>query len=344
MINTFGEWEKFKNDNKEINFINLFLARNLNFKKNIVGFFKSRMFYLFVGLFSIKSLFDLIKKNKPDYLIIHLLTFIPLFLLMFFNFKTKFILRISGFPKLNLFRRTLWKLISKKIDKVFCPTEETMKLLISKKIFPENKFFLLEDPVIEISKIIKLRNKKISKLLENKKFILAIGRLSFQKNFQLLLNFFKRESKKDSDLFLVIAGEGEQRKKIENFIIKNELENKIILLGYESNIHNLLKKCYCFILTSLWEDPGFALLEAAANDASIISSDCSSGPKEILSNGKGGLLFTSESIDSLEKNFEKFKKLNKKEIYLQKISSKKMAIKYTKFRHFKKLNIFLNEN
>ena len=53
-------------------------------------------------------------------------------------------------------------LISKKINKVFCPTKETMELLIEKKIFPENKFLLLEDPVIEISKINELKKKKYS--------------------------------------------------------------------------------------------------------------------------------------------------------------------------------------
>ena len=301
------------------------------------------MFYLFVGFFSFKSLYNLIKKNKPDYLIIHLLTFIPLILLIFFKFDTKFILRISGYPKLNFFRRTLWILVSKKINKVFCPTKETMELLIEKKIFPENKFLLLEDPVIEISKINKLKNKSIPKILDDKKFILAIGRLSIQKNFQLLLNFFKLENKEDPNLYLVIAGEGEQRKDIENYINKNNLSNKVILLGYEKNIHNLFKKCYCYILTSLWEDPGFVIIEAAANNTSIISSDCSSGPKEILSNGKGGILFKSGNVDSLKENYLKFKRLNEKEIYFQKVCSKKVSANYTKFRHFKKLNSFFNE-
>jgi len=234
-------------------------------------------------------------------------------------------------------------LISKKINKVFCPTKETMELLIEKKIFPENKFLLLEDPVIEISKINELKKKSIPKILEGKKFILAIGRLSIQKNFQLLLNFFKLENKEDPNLYLVIAGEGEQRKDIENYININNLNNKVILLGYEKNIHNLFKKCYCYILTSLWEDPGFVIIEAAANNASIISSDCSSGPKEILSNGKGGILFKSGSVDSLKENYVKFKRLNEKEIYLQKVCSKKVSANYTKFRHFKKLNSFFNE-
>jgi len=334
----------FKEKNEEINFIDLTLAKNFNFKINITGFFKSRLSYLFIGIFSIKPLYTLLKKEKPDYLVVHLLTFIPFILLILFNFETKFILRISGYPKMNLFRMILWKMISKKIYKVFSPTKETMNALESKGIFDKEKFFVLEDPIIEISQIQVQRVKKIHEFLDNKKFILGIGRLSNQKNFELLINFFKIESSKDPDLLLVIAGDGELKKQFSKFITKNKMENKIILLGYQKNIHNLLKNCLCFILTSNWEDPGFVLIEAAVNNARIISSNCPSGPKEILREGKGGLLFDSGNLFSLQENYKKFKKLNKSEIYLQKVSSKKVAVDYTIFRHYKKLNSFFNEN
>lgn len=344
LLNTFGEWNYFKNYNKDIKFLDLFLAKKFNINNNITGFIKSRIYYIIIGIFSFKSLFSVIKKDRPDYIIIHLLTFIPLILLFLFNFQTKFILRISGYPKLNLFRKILWKLISKKIHKVFCPTKETMASLELNNIFSKDKFFLLEDPVIEISKIIKLRDQEIPNILLNKKYLLAIGRLSVQKNFELLLSFFKDETSKDPSLYLAIAGEGEQKKKIEKLIKNYNLENKVLLLGYQNNIHNLLKNCYCFILTSLWEDPGFVLVESAINNANIISSDCASGPKEIISYGKGGLLFKSNDINSLKVKFDIFKKLSKDELYTLKICSKKIASNYTKFRHFKKLNNFFNAN
>lgn len=344
IINVFGEWEFCKENNKEISFIDLYISKKLSLNQNITGYVKSRLTYLLIGLFSIIPLYKLLKKDKPDYLVVHLLTFIPFILLIFFNFKTKFILRISGYPKMNFLREILWKKISKKIFKVFCPTNETMESLNIKKIFEKNKLYLLEDPIIEISKIKKKNNQKIIDFLINKKFILAIGRLSIQKNFILLLNFFKKETIKDPYLYLIIAGEGELKNKFDHFLIKNKLEDKIIFLGFQNNIHNLLKKCFCFISTSLWEDPGFVLIEAAVNNTSIISSDCPSGPKEILKNGKGGILFNSNNLLSLEESYKKFKKLNKKETYLQKVYSKKVAINYTKFRHFKKLDSFLDKS
>ena len=81
-------------------------------------------------------------------------------------------------------------------------------------------------------------------------------------------------------------------------IISNNLENNITLLGYQKNVFKFLKNCKAFILSSLWEDPGFVLIEAMINDSLVLSSDCPNGPKEIVGN-KNGILFQSNS----EKDF-----------------------------------------
>ena len=342
LVNVFGEWSSYKEQKiKDLNIVDLFLAKKINFKKDIVGFFKSRIFYFFVGFFSMVPLYNLIKRKKPDILIVHLLTFIPLIINIFFSHQTKIILRISGFPKLTFFRKLLWRLNSERIEKVICPTNETMKLLISKRIFPERKLILIEDPILEVSKLPDLRKEKIPDIIKDKKYILSIGRLSRQKNFKLLINFFETELKKETNLFLVIAGEGEERKNLEKIIDEKKIKHRVFLLGYQKNIHNLLKNCYCFILSSFWEDPGFVLIEAAINNVSIISSNCKSGPKEILNNGDGGFLFNSNDLLSMHSSYNNFKKSNKNEILKKRYNSKKKAQLYSKFRHFKKLNKLL---
>ena len=81
---------------------------------------------------------------------------------------------------------------------------------------------------------------------------MAIGRLSKQKNFNLLLKFFKDISKNDKSIYLLIAGEGELRSSLENLIYKESLQEKVKLLGFKDNIFTFLKNCHCFISTSLW--------------------------------------------------------------------------------------------
>ena len=110
ILNVFGEWNSLKSslNEKNLNFKNLI---NLNMKLPINGFIKSRIFYIFLSLITLIPLYKFLKKEKPDYLIIHLITVPVLVLSFFFNFKTKFILRISGYPKLHFLRKFFWKIV-----------------------------------------------------------------------------------------------------------------------------------------------------------------------------------------------------------------------------------------
>ena len=73
-------------------------------------------------------------QKKPDFFVIHLVSSLPLVLLILFNFQTKFILRISGYPHLTFMRRLLWKIAFKKIYAVTCPTELTKEKLLKSNL------------------------------------------------------------------------------------------------------------------------------------------------------------------------------------------------------------------
>ena len=117
VIDVFGEWHEYKKEfkNKDIETINL----TFNYYKYLpkTGYVSSRISYIIIILISFFPLIYFLKKNKPDFLIIHLITSLPLILFNIFNFKTKLILRISGLPKLDFLRKTLWKFSSKSIFK-----------------------------------------------------------------------------------------------------------------------------------------------------------------------------------------------------------------------------------
>ena len=141
IVDAVGEWENFKSlINPKIKII------NLN-KKNIFkylpkgGFVKSRISYVLIFVLTFFKLLKLINKEKPDYIITHLLTSLPIFLTSIIKNKTKIVLRISGLPKLNFVRHIFWKLFSKKIYKITCPTVATYKYL-KKKTFLITKIFL----------------------------------------------------------------------------------------------------------------------------------------------------------------------------------------------------------
>jgi len=341
LIDSIGEWDSYKDqiDDK----VKIIKLNKINYTNNILkgGFIKSRISYLFIFFFNFFKLVKLINKNKPDFLIVHLMTSLPIFLSLFFNKKTKIILRISGLPKLNFLRFYFWKFFSKNIYKVTCPTKSTYQYISQKNIFSKEKIFILNDPVVNIKDfIIKKKDKIEQKLFLNKKVLVSIGRLTRQKNFSFLISSFQKIIKKYPEYILIILGEGEQRKSLESLILDLKLSDKVHILGYQNNIYKYLNIADCFILSSLWEDPGFVLIEAALSNVNIISSDCPNGPKEILA--KNGILFVNNDEKDFIDKFEKFKNMKSDELYRNKLNTKKNIKKFTLFQHFKNLNNILN--
>ena len=150
--------------------------------------------------------------------------------------------------------------------------------------------------------------------------------------------------KKDQNIKLIILGDGEQRKNFQRYIRGKNLEKNIILPGYEKNVHKYLSNCKLFILSSLWEDPGFVLVEAMFSEALVLSSDCSSGPKEILStNEKRGVLFKSDNIEDFTKKFNEIKKFENNKIKKMKLNSKIFTKNFTLFYHHNSLIKILNK-
>ena len=89
-----------------------------------------------------------------------------------------------------------------------------------------------------------------------------------------------------------------------------------------------------FILSSLWEEVGFVIVEAALSNCFVISSNCNNGPKEFLMDGKAGILFENNSVDKLFESLKKFQNLEKNDLSQKKLSAKKNCIKFTMFHHF----------
>ena len=345
IIDAIGEWTNYRKIiDQKIKIINLK-------KKSIFetlpkeGFFKSRLSYVIIFVINFFKLIKLINKEKPDYLIAHLLTSLPIFLTLIFNNNTKVIVRISGLPRLNFIRYMFWKMFSKKIYKITCPTKSTYEYLKKKNIFDKNKISILRDPVIHLHEFSMKKKEKIEDLkIKKNNLIVGIGRLTRQKNFLLLIRAFKKILFKYPNYQLILLGEGEQRKLLTEEIIKLELKNKIFLMGYKDNVYKYLLNSDCFILTSLWEDPGFVILEAALSNTFIISSDCPNGPNEILSNGQNGFLFQNNNLSELLNKFDEFKNLTEEELNKKKIFAKKQIKIFTQFAHFQSLKNIINLN
>lgn len=339
IVNFFGEFSdpKYQIEKKKINLINLY---NKNLIKILPKYGKifSRISFFVIFILSFFPLKRLIKKKNPEYLIIHLITSLPLILLILFEFKTKFILRISGFPKLNIFRKILWKIAFKKIHLITCPTRNTMEYIKKLNLVEPSKIKLLYDPIIFIKEIQEKKKQTYNKYSD---YYLSVGRLTKQKNFIFLCKSFKKIIENDKNIKLIIAGEGEDKDKISNYLKKNNLDNNILLLGQVENIYPLFQNSKGFILSSLWEDPGFVLVEAGICRTPVLSSDAWPGPIEIIKNEINGIIFKNNDENSFIEKFSNFTSIDlKRKLKLNNLIN---CRKFTLFNHYKKLNEILTE-
>ena len=324
IINSVGEWNSLK---KEISKKKISLTHQ-NYKlkfTNIDGYLKSRLAFLIIFIKSYAYLKKILLSEKPDYLVIHLITSLPIILFLMNNFKTKLILRISGYPKLTFFRKLLWRMGNKNIKFVTVPTVDTRKTLNKKKIFNNKKIFYLPDPVLE-EYIIKKKDK-----IRLKNFILNIGRLTKQKNQELLIRSFYYISRKYKNIKLVILGKGEKYNDLIKITKDLNLLDKVIFEGHVKNVNEYINSSLCVVVSSLWEDPGFVMIESSNLKKTVISSDCPNGPKEFFKNGKNGFVFKNNNQKSLIKTFSNFmnssnEEINRK-IKINYINSKQYSIK-----------------
>ena len=343
IIDSLGEWSKLDANYENLKIIKLY-------KKNISkilpkgGYFQSRFSQILIFVLCFFKLKRLILREKPTFLIAHLIVSLPMLLFNIFNFDTKLIIRISGTPKLNFVRKYFWKLLSKKIYKVTCPTISSYNKLIEFNIFDKEKLEILYDPILNIKEINKKKYEPIDKKFKDYNFILGIGRLTRQKNFILLIKAFNEIQKKKSDLKLIILGEGEQRNQLQNMIKKLNLIEKVFLPGFKKNVYNYIFKSNCFISSSLYEDPGFVLLEAGFLNKIVLASDSKSGTSEIIDQSKRGFLYKNENHHDLANTFLNYNSLNYSQYYSKIFKLKYYTKNFTIFNHYKKLYSILTKN
>lgn len=154
--------------------------------------------------------------------------------------------------------------------------------------------------------------------------VIYLGRLTYQKNPERLVEIIANIIKEKSDLKVAIIGDGELRDKITEYIKANHIEENVHLYGFVSNPYKILEKSKIMLLTSRYEGTPMCALEAIALNKPIVSTP-TDGLVDIIDNDKTG--FLSDSNAELEAKIKKL--LDDKDMYNQfvkNIKSKNIVI------------------
>jgi len=185
-------------------------------------------------------------------------------------------------------------------DKIVAVSEAVRNDMIRVYKLSSEKTQVIYNPVINSGFFNKL-NAEVPPLFDgtNKRpLIIAAGRLDFQKGFDILLRAV-REVIEVMPVSLIIFGEGPERAKLESMAEELGIAPYVRMPGFTPYLPAYLRQANLFVLSSRWEGLPTVLIEALAAGVPVVSTDCPSGPREILEGGKWGKLVPVENSDAL---------------------------------------------
>ena len=226
-------------------------------------------------------------------------------------FRVKIISRSNSSPSgwsKNYFKNVIFNFFLKKADEVIVNSIDFQKEL-NKKFNIKSKMILnpFNFNLIKSESAKKINLKFFKK---NSLKIINVARMTDQKDQFTLIKSIALANKKRI-VQAIIVGRGVLRSEIKNLIKKYNLEKNVLLVGYQKNPFKFMRLADIFVLSSTFEGHPNVLIEAQFLKKYIVSTNCPTGPREILGNGKYGTLFKVGDYKKLSKILKKFKK-NKK--------------------------------
>jgi len=185
-------------------------------------------------------------------------------------------------------------------DSVIAVSKGVANDLIDYFGIPSFKLKVIYSPVelnqIENLKKIPLENSELSAGMP---IVSALGRFYWQKGFNYLLEAMALLVSNGQAIKLVIIGDGPLRKDLERLAKKLGIDKNVFFTGLQENPFKFLARSTVFVCSSLWEGLPNVLLEAIACGVPVISTDCPSGPSEVIKNGVNGMLVPLASSKAL---------------------------------------------
>ena len=261
-----------------------FYQENYSFSlKNIIVYFQDFLW-----------LASKINTNKPDIIIgVDIYCSLLICLYSLINRNIRFILTQHINVVLNLekrasaFLKSILILLVKKLyiraNKIVFVSRDLRKSFI-------RSFALNESNTYVIYNGIDLNTKAKKTVSKRPRTVITIARLVKQKDYKTLFRAFKSINNKLSNSCLWVVGDGYQNIYLERVARELRIHNRVRFFGWVENIYSYLRKAHIFILSSRNEGFGIVLIEAMSQGLPVISTDTPYGPREILDNGKYGIL------------------------------------------------------
>jgi glycosyltransferase involved in cell wall biosynthesis len=250
-------------------------------------------------LLKIKALAGLMRRRRPD-VIFSLLssTNVTVLLAKLASLtRCRTVISEHTYPSVNLANETYGRVTKMFMKALYPKADKTVAVSAGIKDDLVRNFGVKEEAVtvipnpVDILEIERLSTEEAEHpwFVKGEPVVISIGRLTKQKGYPYLVKAFSM-ARKSRRCRLLIVGEGEDREELVRMRKEMELEDEIDFLGFQVNPFKYMARSSLFVMASLYEGFPNVLLEALALGLPVISTDCPSGPAEIIENGKNGLL------------------------------------------------------
>ena len=280
----------------EVEIVSVFNSRNINkfyFKNINIKFLSDEKFNRNTKLLSLRTYFVLFKKIiffKFSNNAIYISTFpnISVLLLIFKRSKNIIISEHAQFNAHSTLFNKLRKIVYKNAKKITLLTKEQYSIF--EKFCQPHALTIIPNPINPIS--IKLQTRKFS--------IITVGRLVPEKGFNMLIKVLSNLKKSIPNFNAIIIGSGPEKNNLLNLINNLELNDNIQIIENETNVYKYLSFSSIFVVTSLTESFGLAMLEALSIGIPVVAFDAGDGPKNLVLNKFNGFLVKFGDLTDLK--------------------------------------------
>jgi len=236
----------------------------------------------------IKKLKQAISYENPD-VVISFMTQTNILSIIASRLNNKKII-ISERINFNFLQSKIWKLLRNTIYRF-------ANALVVQSEYDKNKYSFCN----KVKVIFNPLDSKDFLTEKKEQYILAVGRVDYQKGFDRLIEAYRLLN---TSWKLLIVGDGVEKDRLEKLVLKYKLEDKILFIGKKKNIEEYYLKASIFALSSRIEGFPNVLVEAMGYGCACVAFDCLTGPRDIIEDGKNGFLVQDGNIEQYAKKIQ----------------------------------------